>query len=666
MNERVEACAQRINATDEQWIVWCNLNSESDSLETSIPGSFSVKGSDTREYKAAAAQWFCGKICDCKLAIVGRRDKLALWNNSPTNSSTTKRINRGDLGNQESIKSATDLNGESICADGLGETKIKYDCIEQPQQISEMPDGVSYTRETNGEGLMPELQPNNGSRRILKSDSGSVSAHSKSLQNNSGRFYQNKMEGVRSVGAKHLQITLQNQELAHEDCTSITAIKPALLEDCSAHPAISDSENLGTMRDYWNKRQCICGGIKQRRVLISKPSIFGFGLNFQHCHNEAFVGLSDSWEEYYQAMRRCWRFGQKQPVTVVIVTSESEGAVLANIQRKEADANKMAQEMINHMHELNEQGLRGSIRTQDEYKTDVATGNDWTLHLGDCVDVARTLPDESIDFSVFSPPFASLYTYSALERDMGNSKTLDEFKTHFRFLVKELFRLIKPGRNVSFHCMNLPTSKQNHGYIGIRDFRGDLIRMFQEEGFIYHSEVCIWKDPVTAMQRTKALGLLWKQLKKDSCMSRQGIPDYLVTMRKPGENPNPVDHTSDEFPVAQWQKWASPVWMDIDPSDTLQFRSAREHKDERHICPLQLEVIRRALILWSKPGDLVFSPFAGIGSEGWESIRNGRKFVGIELKPSYWRQAVANLKGVVVEKEDDLFTDGATQVDAVE
>lgn len=285
----------------------------------------------------------------------------------------------------------------------------------------------------------------------------------------------------------------------------------------------------------------------------------------------------------------------------------------------------------------------------------------FALYHADCVDVVRALPDSSIDFSVFSPPFASLYTYSNSPRDMGNVRNHAEFYTHFKFLVGELLRVTVPGRLLSFHCMNLPTSKARDGFIGISDFRGDLIRIFTDAGWIFHSEVCIWKDPVTAMQRTKAIGLLHKQLKKDSCLSRQGIPDYLVTMRKPGENPKPVTHTNESFPVAVWQKYASPVWMDINPSDTLQFRSAREDKDERHICPLQLDVIRRALRLWSNPGDTVLSPFAGIGSEGWVALSEGRKFVGAELKSSYFRQAAANLAAAVSEKEHalPLFADEA-------
>jgi len=275
---------------------------------------------------------------------------------------------------------------------------------------------------------------------------------------------------------------------------------------------------------------------------------------------------------------------------------------------------------------------------------------EYAIYNGDCIEVTNGFPDNSIDFSVFSPPFSSLYVYSNSDRDMGNSKDDKEFFDHFHFLIKELYRTIKPGRLVSFHCMNLPTSKANDGYIGIKDFRGDLIKAFQKEGFIYHSEVCIWKDPVVAMQRTKALGLLHKTIRKDSSMSRQGIPDYLVTMRKPGENQDFISHTYEDFPVELWQKIASPVWMDINQSKTLQYRHAREENDERHIAPLQLEVIERALMLWSKEGDTVFSPFTGIGSEGYQSLKMNRKFVGAELKPSYYNIACKNLEKAMLER----------------
>lgn len=285
---------------------------------------------------------------------------------------------------------------------------------------------------------------------------------------------------------------------------------------------------------------------------------------------------------------------------------------------------------------------------------DQTTGDGFVLYHGDCVDVLRGLPDQSIHYSIFSPPFASLYTYSNSPRDMGNCRSNEEFFAHFAFLVAELKRVMRPGRNVSFHCMLFPASKERDGFIGLKDFRGDLIRAFQAQGFIFHAETVIWKDPVTQMQRTKALGLLHKSVRENSAMCRMGIPDYLVTMRAPGDQLDRVTHTRDDYPVDRWQKVASPVWMDINPSDTLQYQSAREHDDERHICPLQLEVIRRGVELWTNPGDVVLSPFAGIGSEGFVSVQMGRKFVGVELKDSYYRQASQNL-GAALRTTGELF-----------
>lgn len=276
----------------------------------------------------------------------------------------------------------------------------------------------------------------------------------------------------------------------------------------------------------------------------------------------------------------------------------------------------------------------------------------WAMYRGDCCEVIQSIPSQSVGYTLFSPPFSSLYVYSDSERDMGNCEDDDEFFEHFDYLIPELLRVTSLGRLCSIHCMNLPSTIQNNGYIGIRDFRGEIIRHMIAAGWVFHSEVCIWKDPVTAMQRTKALGLLHKQLVKDSAMSRQGIPDYVCTFRKPGKNEQPVAGRLDDYfgdpdsftptgdrSIDIWQRYASPVWMDIDQSRTLNFRLAREHDDERHICPLQLDVIDRCLQLWSMPGDVVLSPFAGIGSEGVESIKMGRKFVGVELKERYWEVA---------------------------
>lgn len=407
-------------------------------------------------------------------------------------------------------------------------------------------------------------------------------------------------------------------------------------------------------------------------VMVSKASILGFGVNYQICSHQIFAGVNDSWEQFFQAIRRCWRFGQTREVHIHIVAASTEGNVLENLKRKEREAEEMAEEMVANMLDMTRMNLRGTVRSESSYNREVTQKENWTVHLADCVELAQEIPSDSIHYSVYSPPFDSLYTYSNSDRDMGNSRNSTEFWDHYKFLIAESFRVMMPGRLVSIHCMNLPTSKVRDGVIGIRDFRGEIIRAFEDAGFIYHSEVCIWKDPVTAMQRTKALGLLHKTIRKDSAMSRQGVPDYLVTMRKPGVNTEPIWHhgtagapkprhdADREFPVELWQQYASPVWMDINPSDTLQFRSAREHNDERHICPLQLEVIRRAVKLWSNPGDVVWSPFAGIGSEGFVALEMGRKFLGSELKRSYYGQACRNLSnalsastGLFANMEDD-------------
>lgn len=268
----------------------------------------------------------------------------------------------------------------------------------------------------------------------------------------------------------------------------------------------------------------------------------------------------------------------------------------------------------------------------------------FTLYQGDCVEVLQGFPSNSIHYSIFSPPFASLYTYSDSDRDMGNCKDDAEFQRHFSFLINELWRVLLPGRLVSVHCMNLPAMKSRDGFIGVKDFRGDIIRLFVSAGFIYHSEVCVWKNPVTEMQRTKALGLLHKQIRKDSSMSRQGLPDYVVTFRKPGDNPQPISHTPEQFPVDVWQCYASPVWMDIRQSNTLQRKSARDEKDEKHICPLQLDIIERCINLWSAPSEIVLDPFCGIGSVPYQAVQMGRKGLGVELKDTYFEQAVKNLQ----------------------
>ena len=425
------------------------------------------------------------------------------------------------------------------------------------------------------------------------------------------------------------------------------------------------------------------------RVLVTKPSICGMGLNLQQCRSAIFLGLSDSWEAYYQAVRRIWRFGQKRPVRIVEVIGEGEVTVAENVRRKALGAETMGEQLAPRTRRNVQAEAAATAGAPKLVSRGDARGATWRLRLGDAVELIRDVPDRSIGYSVFSPPFASLYTYTDQAADMGNCRTAAEFHEHFGFLVGELLRVTQPGRLLSFHCMNLPTSKVRDGVIGLTDFRGDLIRMFRQAGWIFHSEAVIWKDPVTAMQRTKALGLLHKQVCKDSAMSRQGIPDYLVTMRAPGENLDPIagdliaKHdrsgldgagiarqlgaaSGKSLSIGLWQLYASPVWMDINPSDTLQIQSARAERDEKHICPLQLEVVERAMVLWSRPGDTVLSPFAGIGSEGFVACRMGRRFLGFELKESYAKQAALNLaEAERLAAQRGLFgTDAEAAVDA--
>ena len=298
------------------------------------------------------------------------------------------------------------------------------------------------------------------------------------------------------------------------------------------------------------------------------------------------------------------------------------------------------------------------LMINDQYITDNVA-----MYCADTTEVIKMLDDDSIGLIVYSPPFSSLYTYSNSDRDLGNSKTDEEFFIHFEFIVKEMYRILMPGRIMAVHCMQIPAMKERDGYIGIKDFRGDLIRLFQKNGFIFHSEVTVWKDPVVEMQRTKALGLLHKQLKKDSSKSRMGIPDYIIFMRKPGDNSEPIQHTNESYPVGEWQKIASPVWdiypspvwWDINQSDTLN-KMFSDEESEKHIAPLQLPVIERILNLYSNEGDTVFTPFMGIGSEVYQSMKMGRKAIGIELKEAYFEQAVKNIKALEDEqKQISLF-----------
>lgn len=390
--------------------------------------------------------------------------------------------------------------------------------------------------------------------------------------------------------------------------------------------------------------------------LITKTSIASFGMNFQQCHNMVFTSYDFKFEAFYQAVRRCYRFGQKNKVKVHLLVPESQMNVKKSIEDKQKRHFKMINEMSKYSADADYKVNKSKVMiNQKEIKTD-----NYHLLNGDCVTESEKIATNAADLVVFSPPFAELYVYSDKEEDMGNVSDYKQFEEHFKHLIPQIKRVLKAGRICAVHCMDLPIQKGKEGFIGLRDFSGMLIDWFTSEGFIYHARTTIWKNPVTEMQRTKSLGLLHKTIKKDSSMSRVGIPDYVLFFRNEGENETPITHQdkdsskSDYLPVDLWQKYASPVWMDIDYSRTLQYRSGRDGNDEKHICPLQLDTIERILHLYSNEGDTIFSPFGGIGSEGCTAIKMNRKSISIELKESYFKLNAKNHKDFTSEKNSIL------------
>jgi len=443
-----------------------------------------------------------------------------------------------------------------------------------------------------------------------------------------------------------------------------------------------------TPKDF-DAPSCICGHRSGRRVLVSKSSIFGWGMNFQSCNTMVFVGLSDSYEAFYQAVRRCWRFGQTQEVYAHVVTASTEGAVVKNIKRKEKQAMEMFDEIVKRMRVYEEVAV--SERNEMTYAEGDARGECWRMILGDACEKIKEVKTGTVGLSVFSPPFPGMYAYTNSARDVGNVKNITELIDHFGFIMPELLRIGMPGRSCCIHLTQEPVFKGKDGFVGLRDFRGLVIQRMQDAGWIYYGEVTIDKNPQLKASRTKEHSLLFKTLAKDSSSVRMAMADYLLQFRKPGDNPIAVEAgthgrwnpnggwiTEDE-----WCEWAAPVWYrkigendaqrypnypalhqatdGIAETDVLSVRQgSRENDDEKHLCPLQLGVIERAVKLWSAPGDTVFSPFAGIGSEGYKALLLNRRFVGIELKRSYWEVACRNLAEAERQATPaDLFPDGA-------
>lgn len=392
------------------------------------------------------------------------------------------------------------------------------------------------------------------------------------------------------------------------------------------------------------------------KTLITKTSIASFGMNYQNCCNMIFTSYDFKFEAFYQAVRRCYRFGQNKEVNVHLLIPESQMNVRKTILEKQQKHQTMIKQMSKYSANTNYKLNKSNIVVKNkEVQTD-----DYHCINGDCVIETSKLNDNCADLLIFSPPFADLYVYSDDPRDMGNVSNYEEFKNHFRYLIPQLGRVLKPGRICAVHCMDLPIQKGKEGFIGLRDFSGMLIDWFTSEGFIYHAKTTIWKNPVTEMQRTKALGLLHKTIKKDSCMSRVGIPDYILFFRNGDGNETPIQHQDKDpnepnyLPVDLWQKYASPVWMDVDYKRTLQYRSGRDGNDEKHICPLQLDTIERIIHLYTNEGETVLSPFGGIGSEGFQAVKMNRKSISIELKESYFALNAKNHKDIVLEKNSEL------------
>jgi len=410
-------------------------------------------------------------------------------------------------------------------------------------------------------------------------------------------------------------------------------------------------EVKGSDSDKWKEDKLIGFANNEFRILITKTKIASFGMNYQNCRNQIFASLDFSFEGLYQAIRRSYRFGQKNEVNIYLITTDT----MANVKQAIDTKQKQFEIMQNEMSKAINANLNGQLMAIANYDTEEVNNDYYKIKKGDCIQLIKELEDESIGLSVFSPPFAELYTYSNHLEDMGNSKDYNEFLIQFSFLIKELYRVLMYGRNVAVHCMDLPIQKGKEGFIGLRDFSGMILKVFEDAGFVYASRVTIWKDPVVEMQRTKALGLLHKQVKKDSTMSRVGIPDYVMIFRKDGERNNPVTNT--ELSVDLWQKYASPVWMDINYGNTLQgYRNGRDENDEKHICPLQLDTIERLIHLYSNKGDTIFTPFMGIGSEVFQAVKMDRKGIGFELKESYFDLAKKNLSSIIeTKKQVQLF-----------
>lgn len=454
------------------------------------------------------------------------------------------------------------------------------------------------------------------------------------------------------------------KETINERCEAVASIVNNSTENFIIWVKSNEEEDLickmvpdaisvnGSDKNEVKEKRLLGFGKGDFRVLVTKTKIAQFGLNYQNCRNQIFLSFDFSFEGLYQAIRRSWRFGQTQSVNITLVIIETMGNVIKNIKDKQLKFENMQKEMQIAMNEAEKQ-----IHVTDElFRTE--QGKDWTLVNGDSTSYIKQIKDNSIDYTFFSPPFSDLYMFSNDPRDMSNNKSYDEFFKHFEFMIPELLRITKEGRLLSMHCTQLSTSKGRDGFLEIIDFRGDLIRAMQKYGWIFHAEVAIWKDPKIIAQRTKNMQLLHATTKKDSTVNRMGFPDYLLTFKKEGENLEKVNHEKNGLPFEYWCKIAEPIWLEgeIDAGDVLSIREAKAEHDEKHMTPTQKEPIKRLLELYTNPNDLVFSPFNGIGTEGYVSLKCNRRYLGVELKESYFDLSCVNLKNAELAKNQiELF-----------
>jgi len=394
------------------------------------------------------------------------------------------------------------------------------------------------------------------------------------------------------------------------------------------------------------------------RILVTKPRIGGFGMNFQNAHNMAFLGMNDSWEAYYQCVRRQWRYGQTEPVNVWLILSDIEAEIYYNVMRKDAMATRLRRELVATIRSFELEELGKMEPQKEEYREATFTGANWTAMLGDSATRLGEIADDSIDLSVYSPPFADLYTYSATERDLGNNRTSAQFFEHYSYIISEVLRVTKPGRLTCVHVSDIPAMAQKDGYIGIKDFPGDVIRAYEQGGWVFVGRAFVQKNPQAQAIRTKSKALLFVQLRKDSTDSRPALIDQILLFKKSGDNEVPINPVANgEMDNELWIEWAHGIWLGIQETDTLQYSPARVADDEKHICPLQLGTIERCIKLYSNPGETVLTMFMGIGSEVYQAVRFGRKAIGIELKESYFLVAVKNLKRAEAEaNQADLFS----------